>query len=252
VFDAYVRRARFYPAVIAAAPALALAAVLVPWTSLGVPHVLATGAIAVLLAVMSDMARRGGRAIEPGIIRRMGGLPSVTMMRYADNTFDPATKAAMHKFVGGKIAAAAPTCESERADPAAADKFYKRCGDWLRENTRDTRKYKILFEENITYGFRRNLLGVRWPALALDGAIVAICLVMLWLRFPVDSAGSLTKLLLPVVVALLHSTYFLSFVNEAGVVEAARTFGRQLLLCTGTLAAGAPTKAAQRAKSRAR
>jgi hypothetical protein len=61
MLDSYIRRARFYPAVIAGAPAFALAAVLVPWTSLGLPHLLATGALAVLLAVMSDMASRRAR-----------------------------------------------------------------------------------------------------------------------------------------------------------------------------------------------
>jgi hypothetical protein len=44
MFDAYVRRARFYPAVIAAAPAFALAAILVSWTNVGLPHVIAAGA----------------------------------------------------------------------------------------------------------------------------------------------------------------------------------------------------------------
>jgi hypothetical protein len=132
LFDAYVRRARFYPAVIAAAPAFALAAILVSWNSLGLPHVIATSTMAILLAVMSDAARRRGRAVEPAIIQRMGGLPSITMMRYRDDTFDPAAKAAMHKFVGGKIAADVPTAESEQADPTAADDFYKRCGSTSR------------------------------------------------------------------------------------------------------------------------
>jgi hypothetical protein len=251
LFDPYVRRARFYPAVIAAAPAFVLAAILVPWNSFGLPHVIATGAMAILLAVMSDVARRRGRAVEPAVIQRMGGLPSITMMRYRDDTFDRVAKAAMHKFVGGKIAADLPTVETEQADPAAADDFYKRCGNWLRENTRDTKKFKILFEENVTYGFRRNLLGLKSPALALDAAIVAFCLVMLWWHFAFNTADPLIqKLLSVVVITLLHAAYILLFVNEAGVAEAARTYGRQLLLSTETLATGAPVKAAQKRKKK--
>jgi hypothetical protein len=198
------------------------------------------------------VARRRGVAIEPGIIQRMGGLPSITMMRYrddTDDTFDRAAKAAMHKFIGGKIGADPPTPESEKADPAAADDFYKRSGNWLREHTRDKKNFKILFEENVTYGFRRNLLGLKWPALALSAAIVVICIVMLWLRFPFDMADAPTqKLLAVVIIALLQAAYFLLFVNEAGVVQAARTYGRQLLLCTETLATGTSVKAARKAK----
>jgi hypothetical protein len=254
MFDAYVRRARFYPAVIAAAPGVAFAAIFVPWTSLGLPHLFVAGAMAILLAVASDVARRRGVAIEPGIIRRMGGLPSTTTMRYrddTDDTFDRAAKAAMHKFLGVNIGAGAPTPESEKVDPAAADDFYRRSGNWLRENTRDKRKFNILFDENVTYGFRRNLLGLKWPAVALDAAVVVGCLVMLWFRFPFNAADAPTQKFLSVlIIALLHSAYFLVFVTEAGVMEAARTYARQLLLCTETLATGAPVKAAQKPKKR--
>jgi hypothetical protein len=235
--------------VIAAAPAFALAAILVSWSSLGLPHAIATGAIAILLAVMSDVARRRGRAIEPGIIRRMGGLVSITMMRHRDDALDPATKTAMHKFLGEKIDADAPTREEEQCDPTAADDFYRRSGNWLRENTRDARKFKILFEENVTYGFRRNLLGLKWPALGINVAIVAFCLVLLWLHSPLNTADPLIQKLLSVVaIAFLHATYFILFVNEAGVVEAAQTYARQLLLCTETLATGRSDEPSGRAK----
>lgn len=251
MFDTYVRRARFYPAVIAAAPAFALAAILVSWSNVGLPHVIATGAMAILLAVMSDVARRRGRAIEPRIIHRMGGLPSITMMRHRDDTFDSAAKEAMHRLLGSKIGAVVPTPATEQADPAAADDFYKRSGNWLREHTRDTKKFKILFEENVTYGFRRNLLGLKWPALGINAAIVLFCLLMLWSRLPLNTADPLTqKLLAVVVIAFLHATYFVLFINEAGVVEAARTYARQLLLCTEVLVTGAHIEAARKPRRR--
>jgi len=176
MFDSYLRRARFYPAVIAAAPAFALAAILVSWNSIGLSNAIATAAMAILLAVMSDVARRRGRAVEPDIIRRMGGSPSIVMMRYADDTFDSSYKSAIHNFIGSRISAPPPTPESETTDPIEADRFYSRSCDWLREHTRDIKKYGILFEENVTYGFRRNLLGLKWPALVLNITIVVFCL----------------------------------------------------------------------------
>jgi hypothetical protein len=237
VFDTYVRRARFYPAVIAAAPAFTLAAAIVPWSSLGLPQLIAASASLVLIAVMSHVARRRGREVEPDLIRRMGGLPTTAMLRHRDASIDEATKAAIHRFIGGEIAADVPTPETEQANPAAADNFYKRCGDWLREKSRDTKKFNIPFEENITYGFRRNLLGLRWPALALDVAVVAVCLATLWWRFSFDVGDPQSQRLLAVIViTVLQAAYVLLFVNKAGVMEAARTYGRQLLLCAQTLA----------------
>jgi hypothetical protein len=75
----------------------------------------------------------------------------------------------------------------EQNDPAAAKSFYERTGTWLRENTRDTKKFPILFNELVTYGFRRNLLGVKWPALALNLVVVLICAGLLWHRWPVNA-----------------------------------------------------------------
>jgi hypothetical protein len=46
------------------------------------------------------------------------------------------------------------------------------------------------------------------------------------------SNGFDTKLLAVVVIAVLHALYLALFVTEAGVFEAARTYARQLLLCT--------------------
>lgn len=43
----------------------------------------------------------------------------------------------MHAFLAGKLNEAAPTAEQQLADPACADAFYARAGNWLRENTRN-------------------------------------------------------------------------------------------------------------------
>jgi hypothetical protein len=53
------------------------------------------------------------------------------------------------------------------------------------------------------------------------------------------------------IIALLHATDVSLFVNEAGVVEAARTYGRQLLLSTETLAAAASATTAKKPTKKA-
>lgn len=230
-FDAYTMKARLVPAVIAGAPAFAFAAIFVSWGSLGLTHAIAATALTVLFAAFADVARRRGKAIEPKLIQRMGGLPTTTTLRHRDDTYDGDTKAGFHAFIASKLGKPAPTADEEVTDPAAADKYYARGATWLRENTRDAKKFDVLFNENVSYGFRRNLLGLKLPGFILNAVIVFICLAIFWRRWPVDlSDGFDAKLLAVVVIALLHAAYLALFVTEEGVFEAARTYARQLLL----------------------
>lgn len=231
--DAYTMKARLVPAVIAGAPAFAFAAIFVSWGSLGVTHLIAATALTVLFAAFADIARRRGKAIEPKLIERMGGLPTTTTLRHRDDTYDDDTRAGFHAFIAAKLGKPAPTASEEAADPAAADSYYARGSTWLRENTRDAKKFDILLNENISYGFRRNLLGLKLPGFVLNALIVAICLAIFWRRWPVDLSNTFdAKLLAVVVIAVLHAIYLAVFVTEAGVFEGARTYARQLLLCT--------------------
>lgn len=231
--DVYTMRARLVPAIIAGAPAFAFAAIFVSWGKLGLTHLIAGTGLTVLFAVFSDVARRRGKTIEPAIIEKMGGLPTMVTLRHRDATYDRDTKAEFHAFVAGKLGKPAPTDAEEAADPVAADSYYARGVAWLRENTRDQKKFDILFNENISYGFRRNLLGLKVPGFLLNAFIITVCLAIFWHRWPVDLSNSFGgKLLAVIVIAVLHATYLALFVTEAGVFEAARTYARQLLLCT--------------------
>jgi hypothetical protein len=228
-FDKYTLFARLFPAIIAAAPAIALAWVLVSGKSLSVTHAIAGTALTVLLMVFADVARRRGKRVEPKLIDRMGGLPSINMLRHQDPTIDVPTKARMHKILSAKLAEQAPNAVQEQADPASADSYYARAGTWLRENTRDKKKFDILFNENITYGYRRNLFALKWPALALNAAIVIGCTVAYWSALPEKYALDLVPVF---VIAVLHAAYLAIFSSEDAVSEASRTYARQLLLST--------------------
>ncbi|MBR0713967.1 hypothetical protein [Bradyrhizobium liaoningense] len=227
-FDKYTLFARLVPAIIAVAPAIALTwAVMTSGAELKLVHGIAGTALAVLLWAFADATRRRGKAIEPSLIEGMGGLPSITMLRHRDPTFDAATKTRMLAFLAAKVSSAAPTLEQEEQDPNTADAFYKQAGDWLRENTRNKKKFDILFHENISYGYRRNLYALKWPALALNVMIVVGCVVQYVYHWPASTELGL----LPVfVIAILHACYLLAYSTRAAVTEAARTYARQLLL----------------------
>lgn len=230
IFDAYSLRARLFPAVIAAAPALAALALFVSWKSFGLSNAIATLAAAVLLFAIADIARRRGKAVERRAFPGGAGLPSITLFRRSDEMIDEATKQRYRSFLAHELGVDPPSAEDEAQDQESADKFYEQCGIWLRQATRDAKKFPILFNENATYGFRRNLLGVKWFALILNILVVVFCVGILSLnKWGWDtSPGKRTIVVL--LIATAHAAYMLLAVRWEVVLDAATTYGRELIL----------------------
>ena len=249
LLDGYSIRARLVPAILAAAPALAALALLISWERIALSNVIATAALLVLVLALADFARKLGLRVEPRIYAEMGGTPSITMFRRSDPTIEERTKERYRTFIGGKINEPAPTAKQEAADQLAADVFYKACGTWLRANTRDVKKFPLLFGENVGYGFRRNLFGLKSSALALNLIVVAICAGLLWYRGVLDLNNDLTiRTFVVLLVAAIHAAYFALVVTKAGVKEAARKYGRELILSTEQLKGGPAARATRRRK----
>ena len=183
------------------------------------------------------------------LYKEWGGKPSTTMLRHSDTRLDAATKASYLKFLSGKIGTAAPAAKDEETDPAKCDAYYERCGNWLRENTRDTKKFKLLFDENVAYGYRRNLLGLRWWGFVVDLLVIGTSALALWRWLPLD-LDNMVSVKVGIVggFAFLHSLLMLFMVTKESVHEAAVTYARQLLRCCETLSTrstGAARKSAR-------
>jgi hypothetical protein len=112
--------------------------------------------------LLAQLARDAGKKREQGLFASWDGMPSVTIMRHRDTRIDPITKARYHKKLGALVKGAKPPSPAEEeADHAGADGIYQAWSTYLRVSTRDTKKYALLFNENVSYGYRRNLWGLR-------------------------------------------------------------------------------------------
>ncbi|MCC0055320.1 MAG: hypothetical protein H6883_04210 [Rhodobiaceae bacterium] len=233
--DTYVVRARLFPAILAIAPAIAfmLASFAADWDKIGLPQVLITTAVAVLFFGFSDLSRRLGRRVEKRMFVFSSGRPFPTVLRHRDKVIDMKSKARYHTFLASKLGERSPTAASETKDPSRADAYYILAGNWLRERTRDQAKFKVLFGENVVYGFRRNLLGLKWVGLGINGIVVVGCVWMLWSAdwAPVPQYGTV------LIVSLLHGLFFLFGVSESSVLDASDQYGRQLIVACETLMA---------------
>lgn len=233
--DSYVVRARLFPAVLGVAPAIAFAFanLAVSWEKLGLPQVIVSTAVAVLFFGFSDLARRFGRRAEKKMFASTGGRPFPTVLRHRDSVIDAKSKAHYHAFLSEKLGEKLPSPTIEKNNPEKADASYVRAGNWLRERTRDQDKFKVLFEENVVYGFRRNLFGLKWFGLGLNVLVVLACLALLYL----NGTGVLPQYGIVLVIAALHALYFLLVVSKKSVVDASDQYGRQLVLACETLEA---------------
>ena len=239
ILDIYNLRARLLPAVIGIAPAIAVAAISISWSEVSLPQVIATAAVAVLFVAASDIARRVGKRFERNMFVSTGGRPIMTLLRHADPVLETRTKERYRAYLAKQLGEAPPSAEEEERDPAAADAFYDRCGVWLREHTRDKSKFRILFEENMTYGFRRNLYGLRWLGLALNALVVAVCVYLLSPYGTWISETTRSEIFAVLTIAAIHALYFLLFVTRLSVEEASNQYARQLVLsCEGLIGRG--------------
>ncbi|MCK1577755.1 hypothetical protein [Bradyrhizobium sp. 174] len=236
--DSYAIKARYYPALLATIPSLAALAILISWGRFGLTTIIGSAAMPVLVFASADIARRLGKRTEEQIYAECGGKPSVMMLRYSDNTFDTTSKAQYRAFLGTKIQQPVPVDNAEQRDVKAGDSFYERAGAWLRENTRNTKKFSILFAENITYGFRRNLFGLKWPALALNLALMLLSGFFLYNKMPLATDDDTTlRLLVVFALAIIHSFYMAFGVSKKSVIDASQIYARQLILSCETFLA---------------
>jgi len=252
LLDVYSIKARLGPAFLAAAPALALVGATVSWDGFSLSQLIATIAIFVVLFAFADIARRRGKTIEPALLKKQGGLPSMTMLRHRDGEFSAPEKARYLAFIGKPLNEAVPSAEDEVRDPAAADAFYARAATWLRANTLDRKRFNILFDENVTYGFRRNLFATKWPALVANAVVVIITASLLvWALPHAWTHPMVQRLVVVLVIALLHALYIVTAATERGVIQAGRQYARQLILSTENLMLPTPPATGAQVRTRA-
>jgi hypothetical protein len=162
MIDSYERKARLYPALLLVIPVVVtglgvLAAKLSSLESIGAAIAGCGGAF-----LLSQLARDAGKKREKALFARWGGLPSVAIFRHRDLRLDSITKSRYHKKLSALVPEAkAPSFVEESSDPTAADHVYTAWSTYLRVNARDTKKYFLLFQENVNYGYRRNVWGLR-------------------------------------------------------------------------------------------
>jgi hypothetical protein len=131
-----------------------------------------------LLYLFASMARSRGRAVQHMLKQRWGGFPTEIVLRFRDNTIEMPTKRAYHAALQDLAPDfRLPDANAEAQDPDAADCIYRAVIRRLIDLRRGP-KHPLIHNDNIAYGFWRNLLGMRGAALVLAVCASAAIVVM--------------------------------------------------------------------------
>jgi len=180
-FDAYSLKARIYPALLAMLPLILAVITIFPAViSINLSKsIILTLLLLGLLYLMSNLARFRGKLAEPKLLERWGGWPSTILLRHRDATIDSYTKARYISVLAGMCPDLIfPNPNEESAGFEAADNIYRSATKRLIEARRGA-EYKMLHDENIQYGFRRNAFGLKPVAVAL-ALFSALAIIAMW------------------------------------------------------------------------
>ena len=187
LFDTYSLQARLFPALLALLPG---AIGVFAWTGpadrglLWLWTVIGTAGGTYLLAAL---ARNSGKQLEPKLWESWGGAPTTQLLRHTGGA-NAVMRQRWHDGLSKLVGKAFPTAEQEAADPVAADICYVAGVTHLINHTRDVKKFPLLFKENISYGFCRNLYGLRRVGITLS--IVGLVLSAIAIAFAIRGGTS--------------------------------------------------------------
>ena len=164
----YPTLARRVPVALVALPFCLLIASLFPPT-LWTEGVLASGVVVLGVGFfLAELGRDLGYKKQPALWRSWGGAPSMQMLRHRSPALDRVTRLRYHSKLATRLGITLPTTEEEELDPDAADGVYDSCVKHLLEHTRDEKRFPLVLQENISYGFRRNLWGMKSAGILLS------------------------------------------------------------------------------------
>jgi len=156
----YELNARLKPALLALLPTLLVALFWYPGAWSVAASVTAAASACGVLYAIALLARNRGRAAERKLDREAGRNHTAKLLTHSDDTFTPETKARYHSYLRGH-GNILSTIDEERAEPEVAFRRARSAVDWLLEHARTGGGSALLLDENVAYGFQRNVYGLK-------------------------------------------------------------------------------------------
>lgn len=228
-FDTYSLRARVTPVFVVLIPVIIA---VTAWVPEGLS--LKFGSAAVIVSVglsmlVGQFGRDFGKRKEPALWKSWGGPPTTQFLRHRDRKFNSVIRNRYHRCLKKlrpdlKI----PTPEQEAKDAMGADQIYGAASRYLISVTRDTKKFPLIFKENVNYGFRRNLWGLKPVGLSMVALSTLICALRLWVSYQTHTTPSVESVS-GIVINFALFLLWVFWITPSTVRIAAEAYAERLL-----------------------
>ena len=245
--DPYSFRARVQPALVTVLPFAFLVFALLPKDPFFVTAFFGLLGAAGGTAVVTQMGRDQGYKKQGSLWQSWGGSSTTRLLRHRHIPDDITLATELRQQIEEWVDQPLPTEQEEEADPVAADQKYELVVRSLLEATRDRDRFPLVFAENVNYGFRRNLWGLR-----LTGTLIAVVLALVswvlfsltvwgrpwpdpwWSAFVMPDSVATIRVLVAVADTAL-ATFWLFWVRPSWVKVVADIYAKQLMESVRTL-----------------
>ena len=182
--------------------------------------------LAALSFVASQIGADIGKRLEKRLWARWDGPPTTRFLRHGNQEYSEITRRTVHESLLG-LGLRVPTTEEQNQNPEYSDECYAASTAELRRLTRNKRKYPLVHKRLIDYGFRRNMLGLKWIGLATAVAASLACSsLILWNR---DTPSLVGPLLTVGTISAGMGICWLTLVSDKAVSLGAERYAHTLL-----------------------
>jgi len=178
-FDRYDRNARLQPALLVLLPAFLMIGIWYPAARTGSGWVASVLVACGATFMLAQATRRRGRAVEQAWGDRIGRRHSARLLSFEDHTLSLSYKERIADWIS-RHGPGLPTHEEERLNPRSAEDRRLTAVKWLLEATRADAAGSMLLAENVSYGFWRNMLGLRPIGITVGVASIVCDAFLLW------------------------------------------------------------------------
>lgn len=223
--DKYNLRARVYPVIVAFIMPILSILIL---ESLSVNNLLTfmpLAGVLALVALFSSIARASGKTVEERLFSEWGGAPTTLQLLYKYSCLNSLVLDKIRNKL--EIVCEGVKFLSKEEENGNVDKATEICEYavlQLRQLTRDKVKFYMVFNENIFYGFFRNLYALRGFSIFLSICVVCYALVVVCID---DSR--IASCIWVVILNVISVSIMMFFITKKSIKAAGNSYAKALL-----------------------
>lgn len=182
------------------------------------------------LFFLGKLVREGGRKAQNKLLQKWGSFPTTLYLSHLNNKIDIKTKKRYHDYLNKNIQGLElPSQDEEIKNPKCSQGKYESAVKWLLENTRDTKKFPLLYQDNINYGFSRNMLGIKPLGIVISIISLALDFYLLYSLNYQSITEVNINIIISIVISFAIIIIWIFFVKEKWVKSTSAAYARTLL-----------------------